>query len=61
MKALRKIRPILFLLTAVMAFLLLFPDTPVFAADTGTTEGERVLFVGDSRAVDSDRFAPGNR
>lgn len=52
MKALRKIRPILFLLTAVMAFLLLFPDTPVFGADTGTTEGERVLFVGDSRAVD---------
>ena len=52
MKALRKIRPILFLLTAVMAFLLLFPDTPVFAADTGATEGERVLFVGDSRAVD---------
>ena len=52
MKKLRKIKPVLFLLIAVMTFLFLIPETPVSAAETSVTEGERVLFVGDSRAVD---------
>ena len=52
MKKHRQKKSILLLLALALTFLFLVPETPVMAADSAVEEEERVLFVGDSRAVD---------